>query len=172
MKSRYVQYYVEGEDEDKLIGVLKRELGLIVPGKVQRLNVVEREISDARLRTLARGTMVVLVFDTDTGHVEILEKNINKLQANSFVSSIVTIPQVPNLEGELIRCCDIRKITELLNSKSREEFKRDLLHVSNLASKLREHKFDVDLFWSGIPTEPYQNIENQSAIVKLRAKDH
>ena len=76
MKSKFVQYYVEGEDEEKLVNVLKTQLGLIRPGKVQKLNVVEQEITNIRLRTLKQGTMVVLVFDTDTGNVDILKKNI------------------------------------------------------------------------------------------------
>ena len=74
MKSKYVQYYVEGDDEKKLVDVLKTDLRLIKPGKVQKLNVVEQEITDIRLRTLKQGTMVVLVFDTDTGNVEILKR--------------------------------------------------------------------------------------------------
>lgn len=167
VKSRYVQYYVEGEDEEKLVNVLKSKLGVIKPGKVQKLNVVGREITDARLRTLSRGTMVVLIFDTDAGNLEILNKNIERLKACSSVSEIVTIPQVFNLEEELIRSCDIKNIRELLNSKSREEFKSDFIRVSNLDSKLLEHKFDIKLFWNKSPTSPYQNIENQSTKVKL-----
>ena len=167
MKSKFVQYYVEGEDEEKLVNVLKTKLGVIKTGKVQKLNAVEREITDARIRTLSPGTMVVLIFDTDTGQLEILDRNLKKLKACSSVSEIVTIPQVPNLEGELVRSCDIKNITELLNSKSRGDFKSDIKHISNLDSKLREHKFDINLFWARNPASPYQGIENQAAKVKL-----
>ena len=79
MKNQYIQYYVEGDDEEKLVNVLKSQLRLIRSGKVQKLNVVEREISEARLRTLSRGTMVVLIFDTDTANISILENNIKTL---------------------------------------------------------------------------------------------
>lgn len=170
MKSRYVQYYVEGEDDVKLIKILKGNLRVISPGKVQKLNVVAHEISDARLRTLLRGTMVVLVFDTDAGNPDILKRNLEKLNSNSSVSEVVTVPQVPNLEAELVRSCKIRNIKELLNSKSKEGFKSDFLRVSNLDSKLKEHKFDINLFWNGIPAVPYQNIENQSGKVKIPPK--
>ena len=43
MKSKYVLYYVEGEDEVKLIDVLKSNLRVIRAGKVQKLNVLDRK---------------------------------------------------------------------------------------------------------------------------------
>ena len=167
MKSKYVLYYVEGDDEKKLLDVLKTDLRLIKPGKIQKLNVTTQEITAARLRTLSRDTMVVLVFDTDAGNVEILMSNIRTLESCKAVSDVVIIPQVPNLEGELVRSCDIRNIKELLNSKTNGEFKSDIMSVSNLAKKLQDHKFDIQVFWSGIPTGAYQNIDNQAAKVKM-----
>lgn len=167
MKSKFVQYYVEGDDEKKLIEVLKTDLRVIRPGKVQKLNVVEQEITEIRLRTLKLGTMVVLVFDTDTGNVDILRRNIRILKACKAVSEIVLIPQIPNLEGELIRSCKIKKIEELLNSKTRREFKSDIIRVSNLHQKLQEHQFDIGLFWSMQPPQPYHEFENQAEKVKL-----
>ncbi len=167
MKSKYVQYYVEGEDEKKLIDTLKTRLRVIRPGKVQKLNVVSQEITDMRLRALAPGTMVVLVFDTDAGNPDTLKKNIKRMEACAAVSEIVLIPQVSNLEGELLRSCSIRKIEELLNSKSRKEFKSDFIHVTNLDKKLLEHQFNINLFWCGTPAPPYQDIENQAAKIKL-----
>ena len=167
MKSKYVLYYVEGDDEKKLLDVLKTDLRLIKPGKIQKLNVTTQEITAARLRTLSRDTMVVLVFDTDAGNVEILMSNIRTLESCKAVSDVVIIPQVPNLEGELARSCDIRNIKELLNSKTNGEFKSDIMSVSNLAKKLQDHKFDIQVFWSGIPTGAYQNIDNQAAKVKM-----
>ncbi|MDE7243744.1 MAG: hypothetical protein K2O18_07190 [Oscillospiraceae bacterium] len=167
MKSNFVQYYVEGEDEEKLINILKTDLETIRPGKVQKLNVVEREFTQARLIALRPRTMVVLVFDTDTGHVNILNKNLEKLKRCSAVSEIVTIPQVLNLEDELVRSCSIKGIVELLDSKTKEEFKSDLIRVTNLAAKLREHQFDIDQFWGKRPNSPYQHVENMSYKVKL-----
>lgn len=34
------QYYVEGEDEEKIVKVPKTELRLIEPGKIEKFNVV------------------------------------------------------------------------------------------------------------------------------------
>lgn len=167
MKSKFVQYYVEGEDEEKLIHVLKTDLGAIRPGKVQKLNATEHLLTNARLISLRTGTMVVLVFDTDTGQTDILNKNLEKLKQCSSVSEIVTIPQVSNLEDELVHSCNIRKITELLGSKSKKEFKADLIRAKNLANKLREHQFDINLLWCRQPLPPFQNITNQSEKIKL-----
>ena len=168
MKNSIVQYFVEGEDDKKMIDTLKTQMGLIKPGKVQVLNVVTEEITDLRLRALSPGTTVVLVFDVDAGNVDILNWNIKKLTKCSSISDVITIPQVPNLEGELLRSCDIRKIEELLNSKSRSDFKSDILRVTNLAAKLREHKFNIDHFWTASPSQPFQAIENQSSKTKLK----
>lgn len=166
MKSRYIQYYVEGETEKKLLSVLKTQLRCIKPGTIQTLNAVTQKITDTRLRPLARGTMVVLVFDTDRGDVNILKENIKILEEYPSVSEVVLIPQVPNLERELLLSCNIRKIEDLLGSKSRKDFKRDLIHVSNLNKKLRERQFDINRFWCGRPAAPYQDIENQAAKIK------
>lgn len=167
MISKFVQYYVEGEDEEKLIHVLKAELQVIRPGKVQKLNVVERELTNARLMTLRPGTMVVLVFDTDTGYIDILRKNLEKLKKCSSVSEVVAIPQNKNLEQELVHSCDIKKVTELLDSKSRKDFKTDFIRTKNLADKLKEHRFDIRQLWCGQPSPPYQNIVNQADKIKL-----
>lgn len=170
MKSKFVQYYVEGEDDKKVVDTLKTKLRLILPGKVSVLNVVAHEVPEMRLRVLSPGTMVVLAFDVDAGNVEILNRNIQKFKACKAVSEIVLIPQVPNLEGELVRSCNIKKIEQLLNSKSRSDFKSDVIRVSNLDAKLREHQFNIDRFWSAPATQPYQNIENQAHRIKLKSK--
>lgn len=166
MRNVNVQYYVEGEDEKKLVNTLKNELCVIVPGKVQRLNVIESKISDNILRTIKKGTVVVLVFDTDTNSVNMLKNNIKKLNECKFISKVIAIPQVPNLEKELIRSCNINKITELLNSRSEKDFKSDLIHITNLGSKLREHNFDIKLFWNQQPSSPYEDINNESGLIK------
>lgn len=167
MKANHVQYYVEGKDEVKLINVLKSDMGIIKAGKVQQLNVIEQEIKPLHLRTLTMGTMVVLVFDTDTGALGLLKKNIETLKACKAVSDVILVPQVSNLEDELVRSCNIRKIEELLNSQSKSDFKSDFIRVSNLAQKLQEHKFDMHVFWSSKPVGAYKDIPNQSEKVKL-----
>lgn len=168
MKTKYIQYYVEGLDDKKVIDTLKTKMRLVKPGKVDVLNVVTERITDLRLRNISPGTMVVLVFDVDAGSRDILNANIQKLENCQAVTEVVTIPQVPKLEIELVRSCDIRQIKELLNSRSNDDFKRDVMRVTNLDTKLREHQFDIDHFWSATPTPPYQDIPNQAVKVKIK----
>ena len=117
-QSKYFHYFVEGDDEEKIIDTLKTEMQLIIPGKVEVFNVVERELTRLRLISLKKGTTVVLVFDIDTGKIDTLLKNIAILKRESAVSNVLCITQVQNLEDELIRSCDIRQIKELTGSKS------------------------------------------------------
>lgn len=125
-KNKYYQYFVEGDDEEKLIKVLKTDMQLIVPGKVQKFNVVEQKLTKLRLMSLKSGTTVVLVFDTDTGKSSVLKENIAFLEKESAVAEVLCITQVKNLEDELKRSCNIKQIKELTGSKSNSDFKRDL----------------------------------------------
>ena len=168
MRTKNVQYYVEGEDDEKVVKVLKDDLKVIRPGRVQKMNIVQNVLTEMRLRTLLPGTMVVLVFDNDAGNINVLNENIRILNGYSAVSEVVIIPQVQNLEDELVRSCDIKTAEELLNSKSRSRFKSDIIKVTNLANKLQEHSFDINKFWIGRATFPYVGIPNQSDKVKIR----
>lgn len=141
-------YFVEGEDEEKLIQVLKTDLRCIVPGKVQKFNVVDKKLNKARLMSLKMGTSVVLVFDTDTGNADILRENIQFLRKEQNIKEVICITQVKNLEDELIRSCDIRQIKELTGSKSNKNYKHDMIKDSRLDKKLFEHRFDLVKFWS------------------------
>lgn len=82
---QYIQYYVEGQDEEKILSVLKTDMQLILPGKVSKFNVVQNKLTRARLMNLRPGTMVVLVFDTDTNNSKILKENIDILKKFSAV---------------------------------------------------------------------------------------
>ena len=166
MANKRYHYYVEGQDDKKVIDVLRLKMDLIESGRVDVLNVVTERITDLRLRTLTPGTTVVLVFDTDAGNRTILDENLRTLNRHKNVKEVITIPQVSKLEDELVRSCNIRQIKELLNSKTNAEFKHDVLGVSNLDAKLRQHQFDINKFWITTPPAPYQNIPNQAEKVK------
>ncbi|SFL43288.1 hypothetical protein SAMN05216390_1283 [Lachnospiraceae bacterium KH1T2] len=88
----YYQYYVEGEDEEKLINVLKSDMKCITAGKVQVLNPVTEKITAIRLRTLKKYTTVILVFDTDVSETKILEENIKTLDKCANVKKCVLYP--------------------------------------------------------------------------------
>ena len=80
MATKYYLYYVEGEDEKKVVDTLKKDMKLIRPGVSQVFNVVENELTNARLMTIKENTTVVLIFDTDTGNTEKVRKNIELLK--------------------------------------------------------------------------------------------
>ena len=142
-KGSFIQYYVEGEDEEKILSVLKTDLQLIIPGKISKFNAVQNKVTKARLMNLRPDTTVVLVFDTDTDNADILSENIKTLKAASMVRSIICVTQVRNLEDELVRSTDIRYIRELTGSKSDSDYKRDLIRMSDLAAVLVRHGFEI-----------------------------
>lgn len=166
MKRQRLLYYVEGDDEVKLLNTLKSELFAIEPGKIEKFNVIQQRITKGRLISIPEDTIVVLVFDTDTGNIDILNENIRALESCQAVSKVITIPQVRNLEDELVRSCNIRYIRELLNSSSDSDFKSDIRKITNLKSKLTEHEFDINCFWNSTPCIPYDGIANMACEVK------
>lgn len=167
MKREQYHYFVEGEDDRKVVNTLKTDLQWIKPGKVQVFNVIEEELTSLITRTLKPGTIVVLVFDTDTGKKNTLLKNIRFLQKASNVKQVLCIMQVKNLEDEFLRSCAISQIKELTGSKSNSDYKRDLLRQSNLADKLKKHQFQFEKFWNS-SDKVYESICNDSAQIKIK----
>lgn len=65
MPSKNYLYLVEGETEEKLVSVLKTELQVIVPGRIQKFNVLQESIPRSFIQSFKRNTAVICVFDTD-----------------------------------------------------------------------------------------------------------
>lgn len=165
-KEQNYQYFVEGEDERKIVNVLKTDLKYIKAGNVQVLNAAQERITKLRMRNLKQGTKVVLIFDTDTGDTPILHENIDFLKNQSVVSEVICITQVKNLEDELIRSCNIKQVKELVGSKSNSDFKHDLIKEKNLASKLKRAEFDFNSFW--VKEDTGTGIANDAEKIKLK----
>lgn len=163
----YFQYYVEGEDEEKLINVLKSDMQCIVAGKVQVLNPVTEKITAMRLRTLKKYTTVILVFDTDVSETKILEENIKTLNRCANVKNVYCIPQVFKVEDELENCCNINSIDDLLGTSGSKEFKHRLIIEKNLKKKLETAGFDIRKLWSKSPTGLFKDIPNDSDKIKI-----
>lgn len=117
-RNEIYQFYVEGEDEKKVIETLKKDMNSIVSGKVEVLNVIQKEIKTPRIRTLKTGTNVVLIYDTDIDKTDILDKNINQLKSSKHIKRIICIPQVLNLEDELVSATSVRQVIEILGSRT------------------------------------------------------
>lgn len=47
-QNRYYHYYVEGEDDRKVVNTLKTDMQKIIPGKVEKFNVVEKLIKKCK----------------------------------------------------------------------------------------------------------------------------
>lgn len=163
---KYYHYYVEGDDDRKVVNTLKTDFRRILPGRVETFNVIDKTLNKNHLMSLKKGTTIILVFDTDTGNVDILNKNISFLKKQSIVKDVICIPQIDNLEDELVRSTSIKEIKELTKSSSNNEFKKDVLHITNLKKRMEECSFDFSKFWSCQPKNEYKHIINEADKIK------
>lgn len=162
MSNQIFHYYVEGECEKKLIDELKK-VGCqkVVSGKVDVLNVVNTKISDSRLLTLKKGTIIILVYDIDKGNFEILKDNIKKLRDNNF-KNIIHIQSIKNFEDEIVFSTTIKKIEELFNTQGVNDFKKKFISQKDILVKLNSVKFDYHKIWSRInKDEPFSVYSNE-----------
>jgi len=167
-KNERYYYLVEGECEKKLLEVFKEQKSMIIPGKVSCFNIVQEHITTAFLRTLPDNTTVILLFDTDTNNADILLDNIRALTNHTHVKSVKCVPQVKNLEDELVKTTNIKEIRELLGSKSNKDFKHDFISEKRLFEKLRLHKFDFSVLWSSLPEGAFKRINNDANTIKVK----
>lgn len=168
-KNANYQYFVEGDDEKCILNVLKTDLRCIMPGKVDKFNVIQEKFTISRIRTMKTGTIVVFVFDTDTDHTVYLKENISFLEKQKgVVRQVICIPQVHSLEEELVYSCNIKEINELTQSKSNKDFKRDLLTCTNVSQRLEKCGFSLERFWSRNPPDKFSFIINGAAHIKLK----
>lgn len=86
---------------------------------------------------------------------------------SSNIKDVYCVPQVKNIEDELIRAMGLKNIEELLNSKSKKDFKRDMLRERNLKSKFESHHFDIQKLWAMNPATPFDKITNHSKKIKI-----
>ncbi len=159
-------YLVEGEDEKKLVRTLITDMQLIRPGKVLVFNAVQQNLNSRRIVTFGEYVTVVLVFDTDCGNIDILSSNIRLLQKQSNVHEVLCVPQVTNLEDELLRACKIKSIRELTSSSSDAKYKRDLIRATNLDRLLEKAGFQMNLFWAKEPCGIFSSIHNDSGRIR------
>ena len=162
------QFLVEGKCEKKLIRVLI-DHHLIVSGKAEIINPIQETIKITHLRPLPDKTNIILVFDTDKPETDIFKKNLEFLKSSPNIQSIITVPQVRNLEEELIRCTDIRHIRDLINCSHDSDFKAEFIEEKRLFEKLLIHHFDFKKLWSSSLPEPFLSlgIQNQGGKIKL-----
>lgn len=110
---------------------------------------------------------MVFVFDTDVGITEKLKKNIEYIERFCERSKLVFLPQVKNLEDELVRCTDVMRVTEITQSKSLSNFKSDFCRVTSVRHALTEHQINVARLWTTKPPEIFAFVPANSSLVKL-----
>ncbi|MBR2408613.1 MAG: hypothetical protein IKB07_06615 [Lachnospiraceae bacterium] len=71
-----------------------------------------------------------------------------------------------NLEDELRNACDIKAIGEVTKSKTKADFKRDIIRCSNLGERLKACGFDVSKLWSRLPENAFKQFGNDAHKIK------
>ena len=160
-------YFVEGKCEERLLNALKENPQKIQSGRVKVFNVVQKLLPKSQLLTIQTGTMVVLVFDTDVSNTEFLRENIRRLMTFCSKVKLVFLPQVLNLEDELVRCCEIRSVVDLTHSQSNRDFKRDFCSITNVRAVLDRVNLNVRLLWTENVPSPFDFVKSNSDDIKL-----
>ena len=160
-------YYVEGRCEEKLLNALKEQPQKVQSGRVKVFNIIQNTLSNSQLITIQPGTTVTLVFDTDVAQTDCLKENIAKLRKYCSKIKIVFLAQVLNFEDELVRCSDLKAVTELTHSRSNKDFKRDFCAMTNTRAALERVSLKAEMLWTEEPPEEFVFIDRNSASVKL-----
>ena len=163
-----LHYFVEGENERKLIETIKNKY--LYSGKIKIINTIQNKVPNSILRTLERETVVVLVFDTDVEKIDILDENIKLIMSSNNVKDVICIPQIKNLEDELIYSTNINKIVDLLESKSKKDFKNDFNNCKNLIKKLEDKEFKISKIWSREAVDIFKKYKNEAIKIKTEIK--
>lgn len=159
-------YFVEGDCEEKLINALKKKPELILPGKVIVHNLIQNYIPKSRLLAITPETKVVFVFDTDVAKTDCLLKNIEYISKYCKRSKLIFLPQVLNLEDELVRCTDVSEVKDITKSKSNSNFKGDFCKLTDARSTLTKHQLDILSLWTQNPPEPFTFVQSNSNLIK------
>ncbi len=161
-------YFAEGKCEERLLNALKENPQKIQSGRVKVFNVIQKILPKSQLVTIQADTTVVLVFDTDVLNTECLRENIKRLSTLCTRIKLVFLPQVLNFEDELVRCCEIKSVTELTHSRSNKDFKRDFCSLTNVRAVLDRANFNVSRIWTENTSVEFAFIEKNSQEIKMK----
>lgn len=162
-------YYVEGPCEQQLVAALKENPAKLIPGKIKVYNVVQNLIPKSQLLSIQCGTTIVLVFDTDVEQTTNLKKNLERLRKYCGRLYIVYLPQVLNLEDELVRCTDVQNVVDLTRSNGVRNFKTDFckLKVKDCRAMLERHGLKTERLWTTKVPEAFTFVESNSNRIKV-----
>lgn len=161
-------YYVEGSCEQQLVSALKQEPAKLIPGRVRIFNVIQNRIPNSQLISIAPGTTIVFVFDTDKPKTDILNYNIAVFSKHNIRVKMVLLMQVMNIEDELVRATDVKAAPELTRSRSVSNFKSDFCKLAPMECRrlLERHHINVDVLWTTPAPAPFDCYARNDAVAR------
>ena len=102
----------------------------------------------------------------DRTNIDILDYNVKFLKKQSAIKDVICIPQVNNLEDELVGACNVKNVIEITKSNSLKEYKRELISCTNLGKRLQVCGFNILKFWNKLPKNSYEKYGNDSSKIK------
>ena len=142
-------------------------------GKVEVFNFINEKMSNARARTIKTGTTIVVIVDTDIERIDLLDENINTLKNISRIDEkdVILVFSIKTFEDEIVYASSgIKRINDLLNTKSIEEFKKKFIAHKNIVDKLYSVGFDIHKIWSRKPREAFDKYTNQGSKIIKKSK--
>lgn len=168
---RTIEHYIylcEGQIEKKLLEIFIKEFHILIPGKLEVFNVIQDRLKTSYLAAHSKYTHFVLVFDTDTNNSTILQENLRFLQNHFSQDKIIVVPQVRNIEDELVYCCDVKHVWDLAKYHTLKDFKDNVTTDNTLGKKLIKYKFNSKLLWSRTPKDKFSFCRNDSYKIKIK----
>ena len=166
MNTKRILYLVEGQCEEKLINALKKEPSLVQPGKCKVFNPIGAKLTPNDFISIPIGSVIVLVFDTDVANTDILNHNLKMIRKYGPRCEAILVPQVKNVEDELLRATIVKKIEDLTKSKSHSNFKSDFCSLTNCRAVLEKYELEMKELWSKNPVGAFEEYPQQSSKIK------
>ena len=170
--SSHFAYFVEGPCEKALIKAFMFSNPIhFQEGIVKVLNFTNERISKAFARTIARGSKIVIIVDTDVERNDVLEENISTLINTALIKreDIFIVLSVNNFEDEIVRSCDgISNINQVFSTNGIGEFKKKFIAHGNLEGKLLDIKFDIKKIWVKEANNFFKKYKNDGNKIKRK----
>ena len=141
---------------------------MIYPGKVDRFNVIKRELKPNKLMSFQPGSCVVFVFDTDVEDTNILRKNISLVESMCSQVKLLTVMQVLTFEVEIEYATDVKHAQELTQTATISDFKSAVNKMKDIEFRnaLKRHKLDMIKLWAKKMPTVVQSFQQESGRIK------
>ena len=128
---------------------------------------LQRDVTDTTNALLLRNSEILkqntinVARETERGIVDI-----ETLKKCAAVKDVWCIPQVKNLEDELVRACNIRNVMDLTGTRTLHDHKRAFINSSNQSQMLERNEFNIRKLWSKVPDNAFAQFGNDSEKIK------